>query len=208
MQPTFLWTYLNILAVGLAVVLVGKVLITTAILRLLRYPTNVALSVGVATAQVGEFGFVLLSKARAVGLVPVKVYLLLLGTTALSLLCTPLQWRLVNALNRGAPKGPRVSQQHELRGEEGGGGVGEGGEAAGHGERGKGSRSATDECATTPTRSGSPSWAGEDEGAPLVARGQTSSWIGGMDVDGEDDVEAARGGRGRRRTRAADVRDR
>lgn len=130
MQPVFLWKYLDILAVGFVVALVVKVLVTFAVMRVLRFPPRVSLSVAVATAQIGEFSFVLLSKALAHGLVPTKVYLLLLGTTALSLLVTPLQWRLVNLLNRPgresrrAPEGGasrRGSRRHDPAGGDGAG---------------------------------------------------------------------------------------
>ena len=46
---------------------------------LFRYPADVALSVGINLAQIGEFGFVLLSVAHQYGLVPSQVYMLLMG---------------------------------------------------------------------------------------------------------------------------------
>ncbi len=44
-----------------------------------RYPLDVALSVGINLAQIGEFGFVLLSMAHHYSLVPAQVYMLLMG---------------------------------------------------------------------------------------------------------------------------------
>ena len=41
-------------------------------------------------AQISEFAFVLLSIAVDFGLLEVEIYLLLLGVTAMSLLCTPI----------------------------------------------------------------------------------------------------------------------
>lgn len=49
--------------------------------------------VGVGLSQVGEFAFLLLSHAKHLRLLPKRMYLLTLGTTALSLLVTPLLWR-------------------------------------------------------------------------------------------------------------------
>jgi hypothetical protein len=49
---------------------------------------------------VGEFAFVLLSRASNLGLVQRKLYLLLLGTTALSLVTTPLLFRSIPYLIR------------------------------------------------------------------------------------------------------------
>ena len=51
-------------------------------------------------AQVGEFSFVLLSRASNLGLVQRKLYLLLLGTTALSLVATPVMFRATPYLLR------------------------------------------------------------------------------------------------------------
>jgi len=53
------------------------------------------LIVGVSLAQIGEFAFVLLSRASNLHLIEGKMYLLLLGTTALSLVTTPLMFKLI-----------------------------------------------------------------------------------------------------------------
>ncbi|KAJ6386547.1 hypothetical protein OIU78_016463 [Salix suchowensis] len=58
--------------------------------------------VGVLLAQIGEFAFVLLSRASNLHLIEGKMYLLLLGTTALSLVTTPLLFKLIpNIMNLG-----------------------------------------------------------------------------------------------------------
>ena len=59
--------------------------------------------VGLSLAQISEFAFVLLSIAVDFGLLEVEMYLLLLGVTAVSLLCTPIvisasRSRLLNAM--------------------------------------------------------------------------------------------------------------
>ncbi|KAH0969478.1 hypothetical protein GBA52_028659 [Prunus armeniaca] len=55
--------------------------------------------VGISLAQIGEFAFVLLSRASNLHLVEVrKLYLLLLGTTALSLVTTPFLFKLIPGL--------------------------------------------------------------------------------------------------------------
>ncbi|THG00437.1 hypothetical protein TEA_024975 [Camellia sinensis var. sinensis] len=54
--------------------------------------------VGMSLAQIGEFAFVLLSRASNLHLVEGKLYLLLLGTTALSLVTTPLLFKLIPAM--------------------------------------------------------------------------------------------------------------
>ncbi|XP_042405442.1 K(+) efflux antiporter 4-like isoform X2 [Zingiber officinale] len=54
--------------------------------------------VGLSLAQIGEFAFVLLSRASNLHLVEGKLYLLLLGTTALSLVTTPLLFKFIPAI--------------------------------------------------------------------------------------------------------------
>jgi hypothetical protein len=60
---------------------------------------------GIALAQIGEFSFVLLSRAKSLGLVPRTLYLLLLGTTALSLFFTPFafEWMTRYVLRTSPP---------------------------------------------------------------------------------------------------------
>ncbi|XP_050387971.1 K(+) efflux antiporter 4 isoform X2 [Argentina anserina] len=54
--------------------------------------------VGMSLAQIGEFAFVLLSRASNLHLVEGKLYVLLLGTTALSLVTTPLLFKMIPAV--------------------------------------------------------------------------------------------------------------
>src|SRR4051794_357920 len=55
-------------AATLAVVLVGKPLVALVLVRLMRYPFRVALSVAIALAQIGEFSFILASMGRDLGI--------------------------------------------------------------------------------------------------------------------------------------------
>ncbi|CAF2156839.1 unnamed protein product [Brassica napus] len=57
-----------------------------------------ALTVGMSLAQIGEFAFVLLSRGSNLHLIESKLYLLLLGTTALSLVTTPFLLKLIPAI--------------------------------------------------------------------------------------------------------------
>jgi CPA2 family monovalent cation:H+ antiporter-2 len=54
-----------------------------------------ALIAGLGLAQIGEFSFVLASEGQVLGLVSRQVYLLILGTTAVTLILTPFVLRLV-----------------------------------------------------------------------------------------------------------------
>jgi predicted Kef-type K+ transport protein len=74
--------------------------LTTVVVRAFGYTPKVAFTSAVCLAQVGEFAFVLLSRASNLGLVQRKLYLLLLGTTALSIVTTPLLFRSIPYLIR------------------------------------------------------------------------------------------------------------
>ncbi|MBW4636524.1 MAG: cation:proton antiporter [Iphinoe sp. HA4291-MV1] len=94
-DPVFLWNNLQLILGLVTLVLIGKCLIITPLVKLFRYPLKTALIVGLGLAQIGEFSFVLASEGQALGLVSRRVYLLTLGTTAVTLVLTPFVLRLV-----------------------------------------------------------------------------------------------------------------
>ena len=94
MNPYFLWVHLDVLLATLLIVIVFKCSLIALVVRAFGYNFRTSFMVGMSLAQVGEFSFVLLSRASAVGLVHRKLYLLLLGSTALSLIATPILFKL------------------------------------------------------------------------------------------------------------------
>lgn len=94
-DPVFLWNNLELILGLVAIVFVGKFLIITPLVKVFRYPLKTALIAGLGLAQIGEFSFVLASEGQTLGLVSRRVYLLILGTTALTLMLTPFVLRLV-----------------------------------------------------------------------------------------------------------------
>ncbi|BAZ22690.1 putative potassium/proton antiporter [Kalymmatonema gypsitolerans NIES-4073] len=97
-DPVFLWNNLELILGLVTLVFVGKFLIITPLVKLFRYPLKTALIVGLGLAQIGEFSFVLASEGQALGLVSRRVYSLILGTTAVTLVLTPFVLRLVPIL--------------------------------------------------------------------------------------------------------------
>jgi CPA2 family monovalent cation:H+ antiporter-2 len=97
-DPIFLWNNLELILGLVALVLLGKFLIITPLVKAFRYPLKTALIVGLGLAQIGEFSFVLASKGQMLGLVSRRVYLLILGTTAVTLVVTPFVLRFVPQL--------------------------------------------------------------------------------------------------------------
>jgi monovalent cation:H+ antiporter-2, CPA2 family len=97
-DPVFLWNNLELILGLVALVFVGKFLIITPLVRLFGYPLKTALIAGLGLAQIGEFSFVLASEGQSLGLVSRNVYLLILGTTAVTLVLTPFILRAVPQL--------------------------------------------------------------------------------------------------------------
>ncbi|MBD2327782.1 cation:proton antiporter [Alkalinema sp. FACHB-956] len=97
-DPVFLWNNLELILGLVALVLVGKFLIVTPLVKGFGYDLKTALISGLGLAQIGEFSFVLASEGQALGLVSRRVYLLILGTTAVTLVVTPFILRAVPQL--------------------------------------------------------------------------------------------------------------
>jgi CPA2 family monovalent cation:H+ antiporter-2 len=97
-DPVFLWNNLELILGLVALVLIGKFLIITPIVRAFGYPLKTAVIAGLGLAQIGEFSFVLASAGQAMGLVSRSVYLLILGTTAVTLVLTPFILRFIPQL--------------------------------------------------------------------------------------------------------------
>ncbi|MFG0251271.1 MAG: NAD-binding protein, partial [Phycisphaerales bacterium JB038] len=88
-----------------ALVLVGKTLLIAGILRLLGRGGRSALATGLCLAQFGEFSIVLLTMARG-GVVGERLFMLVAGTTILTLLLSPYLVALGSRLAMpGASKG-------------------------------------------------------------------------------------------------------
>jgi monovalent cation:H+ antiporter-2, CPA2 family len=105
-DPVFLWNNLELILGLVALTFVGKFLIVTPLIKLFRYPLKTALITGLGLAQIGEFSFVLASEGQSLGLVSRRVYLLILGTTAVTLVLTPFVLRLVPQLFVWAEQSP------------------------------------------------------------------------------------------------------
>jgi len=97
-DPQFLWNHWQPIAALVALVMVGKFAIVFLLVRAFNYSPRVAIAVGVGLAQIGEFSFVLASEGQKLGLVTRPVYLLVVGTTAATLMVAPF---LLRGLNSG-----------------------------------------------------------------------------------------------------------
>ncbi|VFQ77559.1 unnamed protein product [Cuscuta campestris] len=94
----FLWTHVDILLASVILVIVVKTAVAATVTKAFGYNIRTSFIVGLLLAQIGEFAFVLLSRASNLNIVGGKIYLLLLGTTALSLVTTPILFKLIPAV--------------------------------------------------------------------------------------------------------------
>ena len=111
--PKFLWQEWDLL-LGLVAVLVGaKIVLAFVLYRwVFRHSPRHALRAAVALAQLSEFGFVVAARAKVLNVLSREVYHLLIGTTALSLLATPLLWRVVRQIGHPPSPPPLLPKAH------------------------------------------------------------------------------------------------
>jgi CPA2 family monovalent cation:H+ antiporter-2 len=96
-NPSAVLSQPQLLLAILALVIVGKFVTWTAVVKLFGYPLKTAILVGTGLTQIGEFSFILVQVAHANGLVGDQVYYSVLAASLLSI--------LVNAaLVRAVPK--------------------------------------------------------------------------------------------------------
>lgn len=91
----FLWNHIDVLLASVILVIIAKTVVVTSVVKGFQYSIRTSFLVGISLAQIGEFAFVLLSRASNLHLVEGRLYLLLLGTTAFSLVTTPFLFRMI-----------------------------------------------------------------------------------------------------------------
>ena len=86
------------LLVTLLIVLVGNAALAFSLVRLLGYPVETALTVGVGLAQIGEFSFILADLGIGLGVLTDRARDLILGASMLSILINPLLFAVKDRL--------------------------------------------------------------------------------------------------------------
>jgi CPA2 family monovalent cation:H+ antiporter-2 len=100
LDPRYLLEAPGLIAAALAVVVIGKPLVAIAVVRLMRYPMRVALAIGVALAQIGEFSFILGSLGRDLGILSANAMNTLVAVAIASIVINPVLYRWVPNLAR------------------------------------------------------------------------------------------------------------
>ncbi len=97
-NPSTLLTSPGLLAATVAIVLLAKPLTIWAAVLLLGYPLQVAVSVAVSLAQIGEFSFILATLGRQLGVLPDEAINTLVAAAIVSITLNPLLYRLIGPL--------------------------------------------------------------------------------------------------------------
>lgn len=95
-----------VVAAVVGLVLAVNFLVTAALLLGFGYPPRVALAAGLILAQIGEFSFLLLEAGRKAEVVGPFFYQLLLSAAFITMLLTPLLFRMVPAILAWAERVP------------------------------------------------------------------------------------------------------
>jgi monovalent cation:H+ antiporter-2, CPA2 family len=85
-DPSIVFANLPLLATMIALIMVGKLLIWTTVVRIFGYGMATAFLVGVGLTQIGEFSFVLVQAARTAGHVGDEVYNATLAAALITIL--------------------------------------------------------------------------------------------------------------------------
>lgn len=106
-----------LIAVVLAVVVVGKPLAAIAVVRLAGRPWAMALPVGATLGQIGEFSFILGTAARGLGLIDEQAWHTLIAVAMISIAVNPAFYRLAKRLGSRPEQRPQPLPEESVQGD-------------------------------------------------------------------------------------------
>jgi monovalent cation:H+ antiporter-2, CPA2 family len=98
-----------------AIVMVGKTVAAVALVLVLRYPLNTALTVGASLAQIGEFSFILAGLGMTLGLLPAEGQSLILAGALISITLNSLVFAAVEPAQRWVRSRSSIARALERR---------------------------------------------------------------------------------------------
>ena len=98
LDPHYVVEAPGFIAAVLAVVVIGKPLAAIAVVRLMGYPLRVALSVGVALAQIGEFSFIVVALGRRLDVLPEAAMNVIVAVAIASIVLNPVLYKMVGTV--------------------------------------------------------------------------------------------------------------
>jgi CPA2 family monovalent cation:H+ antiporter-2 len=112
-QPSFILKEPLLVGAVLAIVMLAKPAIAWVVVRVLRHPKKVALTVSVGLAQIGEFSFILAGMGRSLGVLPETGFNAIVTAALFSIAVNPLLFRLVPGIERKTQSESEAPQQPE-----------------------------------------------------------------------------------------------
>lgn len=100
---------------SVAIIMLGKSLAAAALVLLLRYPLNTALTVAASLAQIGEFSFILAGLGQALGLFTKEGMSLVLAGALISIALNPFLFAAVEPLRHWALAHSKTARELESR---------------------------------------------------------------------------------------------
>ncbi|HSG24404.1 MAG TPA: cation:proton antiporter, partial [Azonexus sp.] len=105
---------LHVLGV-VAIIIVGKSIAAMALVLILRYPLNTALTVAASLAQIGEFSFILAGLGMSLGLLPTEGMSLVLAGALISIALNPFVFAAIGPIKQWALKSSALARDLEQR---------------------------------------------------------------------------------------------
>ncbi|MEY4763598.1 MAG: hypothetical protein RI907_271 [Pseudomonadota bacterium] len=114
-DPAVIWQQPLQLLATVGVIVVGKTIAAVALVLLLRYPLNTALTVGAGLAQIGEFSFILAGLGVSLGLMPAAGQSLILAAALVSIAVNAALFGLLSPVLNWAREHSAWARQLEAR---------------------------------------------------------------------------------------------
>jgi CPA2 family monovalent cation:H+ antiporter-2 len=108
LDPAFVLRAPWLVAAAVAIVVAGKPLIAIVVIRLLRYPFDVALAVAAALGQIGEFSFMLSALGHDLGVVTEDATNAIVVVAIVSIVANPVLYRTAGLVHRWASGRPTL----------------------------------------------------------------------------------------------------
>ncbi|MGK7950064.1 MAG: cation:proton antiporter [Xenococcaceae cyanobacterium] len=115
-DPTILWQNFGVILGLVALVMLGKAIVIFPIIWRFGYSFKTAVISALGLNQIGEFSFVLALVGYELEFISQKTYLLLIGTTAITLVLTPMVMEFAPTIAQNIARMPGVKgylRQHE-----------------------------------------------------------------------------------------------
>ena len=110
LDPVALLGQWHLVAITLVIILVGKPLAAVAVVRALRQPFAVGISIAAALSQIGEFSFILAVLGRNLDVLPPEGMNILVAASILSIVINPFLYRWSGSLASWVARKPTLNR--------------------------------------------------------------------------------------------------